>query len=108
MGVERKDYLMYGVDVGCDAFDWDKHEAEVEGREDASFDLVYDGMSGNYCVAGKVIAATDQYEGFDGRKIIDPDNLGIDASALAGKISEAFGKEVAPGDIKLMLFSHFH
>ncbi len=40
MGVDRTDYLMYGTDVGADAFDWEKHEAEIEGRPDARFESV--------------------------------------------------------------------
>lgn len=42
MGVDRTDYLMYGVDVGADQFDWDKHEAECNGAPGARFDLVYE------------------------------------------------------------------
>jgi hypothetical protein len=108
MGVDRTDYLMFGVDVGYDAFSWDKHEAEIEGRPDARFDVVYDGMRGKYCVAGKIIAASDRYEGFEGRIEIDPADLAIDRDALARKIADAFDKDVSAGDFRLVLFSHFH
>ena len=108
MGVDRTDYLMFGVDVGYDAFDWDKHEKEVEGAPGARFDVICDGMSGEYCVAGKIIAASDQYDGFEGRKVIDPNDISIDRDDLARKVSEAFGKPITPDDLKLILFSHFH
>ena len=107
MGVNRTDYLMFGVDVGYDAFDWDKHEAEVEGSMGARFDIVFDGMSGQYCVAGKIIAASDEYAGFEGRKIIDPNNVAVDRDHLAAKISDAFGRPIKPEDLSLILFSHF-
>lgn len=107
MGVERTDYLMFGVDVGADAFDWEKHEAEAKRTPNARFDVVYDGMSGQYCVAGKIIAASDRYEGFIGRAEITPSDLDVDRTALAAGISEAFGRDVSPNDLKLILFSHF-
>lgn len=108
MGVDRTDYLMFGVDVGYDAFDYDKHGAEIEGRPEKRFDVVYDGMSGGYCVAGKIIAASDRYEGFEGRVEIDECSVSVDREALAQKISSAFDTAVAPCDLRLMLFSHFH
>jgi len=38
---------------------------------------------------------------------IKPENLDIDLPALAGNLSEAFGKPIAPPDLALILFSHF-
>lgn len=106
MGVDRTDYLMLGADMGAKAFDWDKHEAEIEGRPNARFDIVYDGMCGKYCIAGKIIARSDAYEGFEMAKI-EPDRLDIDRAALAANVSEAFGRKVSPEDFSLILFSHF-
>lgn len=106
MGVDRTDYLMFATDVGYDAFDWDKHEAEIEGRPDARFDLVYDGMCGKYCIAGKVIAKSDPYEGFEMAKI-DPKKMDLDADNLAATISDAFGRPFSANDFHLILFTHF-
>jgi hypothetical protein len=107
MGVDRTDYLMFGVDVGADNFDWDKHQAEVEGAPDRLFDVVYDGMSGEYCIAGKVLARTDAYRGEPDMVVIDPDDLSIDRSALADIVSVAFGRQYSAGDFRLIMFSHF-
>jgi len=107
MGADRDDYLMYGVDVGYDAFDWDKHEAEHEGAPGRRFDIVADGMSGKYCIAGKVIAKSEPYDGI-AMATIDPDHLGIDRAAMAKVIADAFGRPVTTDDLKLILFSHFH
>jgi hypothetical protein len=106
MGVDRTDYLMLGVDVGVDAFDWEKHETEVDGVPGARFDVVYDGMCGKYCIAGKIIAVGDEYEGFETVKV-EESALLVDKDALAAKISEAFGKPVSAQDLALLLFSHF-
>ena len=106
MGIDRTDYLMFGTDVGAKAFDWDKHEAEADGRPDARFDIVYDGMSGSYCIAGKVLAKSTGYEGFELAKI-DPGKLAIDRDALAATVSDAFGKSLSADDFSLILFSHF-
>ena len=106
MGVSRTDYLMLAVDVGTDSFDWDKHEAEAAGAPSARFDIVYDGMCGGYCFAGKVIARSDPHEGF-GQEVIVPSQLDIDRYDLAAKVSEAFGAKHAAEDFRLVLFSHF-
>lgn len=106
MGVDRTDYLMFGVDMGTKDFDWDKHQAECEGAPGAKFDIVYDGMSGQYCIAGKVIAKSNVYDGFDTIKI-DPEKLGVDRGDLAAKVSEAWGREAKPDDFSLILFTHF-
>ncbi|MGO8211875.1 hypothetical protein ACC782_33885 [Rhizobium ruizarguesonis] len=106
MGVYRTDYLMLGVDVGYDAFDYDRHGAESDGEPERRFDIVYDGMCGGYCVAGKIIASGDQYEGF-GMTKIDPAKLDINRDDLAAKLSEAFGKTVAADELALLLFSDF-
>ncbi len=106
MGVDRTDYLMLGVDMGAKAFDWDKHQAEVEGAPDRRFDIIYDGMSGDYCIAGKVIAKSAPYEGFELAKV-DLKAMEIDRAALAVDVSSAFGRTVFPSDFSLILFSHF-
>ena len=107
MGVDRTDYLMFGTDMGAKAFDWDKHQAEIEGAPDARFDIVYDGMCGKYCIAGKIIARSEPYDGFEMARI-DPGKLALDPYALAEKVSDAFGRKMTPGDFSLILFSHFH
>lgn len=106
MGVDRTDYLMFAVDVGAKAFDWDSHTPELEGAPDRRFDLVFDGMSGEYCMAGKVIAQSDPYSGHQ-KTVIDPAVLNVDREALAAKISSAFSKPIHPDDLSLVLFSHF-
>lgn len=106
MGVDRTDYLMFATDLGAEAFDWDKHEAEIEGRPDARFNIVYDGMCGKYCLAGKIIAKGDPYDGFEMAKI-DPGKLDVDSAALASAVSVAFERELLPSDFSLILFSHF-
>lgn len=104
MGVDRTDYLMFGADMGADDFDWDKHQAEIEGAPGAHFDIVYDGMCGKYCIAGKIIAKSEPYEGFEMAKI---NLLDVDLGALAAQVANAFGRPMSPRDFSLILFSHF-
>lgn len=106
MGVDRTDYLMFGVDVGAEAFDWDKHDDEACGAPGARFDIVHDFMSGEYCIAGKIIATSDPYEGFEMAKI-DPKKLDVDRGQLADVVSDAFGCDISADDFSLLLFSHF-
>jgi hypothetical protein len=105
MGVDRTDFLMFGADVGG-KIDYDKHEAEIEGAPNRLFDAVYDGMSGKYCIAGKIIARSDPYDGLEMVKI-DPAKLDVDRDALAATVSEAFGRKLSADDFSLILFSHF-
>lgn len=106
MSVDRTDYLMFGTDVGTEAFELDEFEAEMDGAPGRRFDIVYDGMRGKYAIAGKIIATSDPYEGFEMAKI-DPKNLQLDPAALAETISSAFGRKLLPADFSLILFSHF-
>lgn len=106
MGVDRTDYLMFGADMGGE-IDYDKHEAEIEGAPNRLFDIVYDGMSCKYCIAGKIIAKSDPYDGIEMVKI-DPGKLEVDRDALAAAISAAFGRrDLTADDFSLILFSHF-
>lgn len=106
MGVDRTDYLMFAAEVGGEDFDMDKHEAEIEGAPGAKFSIVYDSMCGEYCLAGKIIAKSHPYEGFEKTKI----HVGavLEANELAEAVSESFGRKFAPSDFSLILFSHFH
>lgn len=106
MGVYRTDYLMWAVDMGAKAFDWDKHEAENNGEPNRRFDIVYDGMSGEYCMAGKIIAKSDEHEGFKPHRI-DPSSVEVDKDELAMKVSDAFGTPVSSSEFSLILFSHY-
>lgn len=105
MGVDRTDYLMFGADMGADGFEYEKHEAEIEGSPGARFDIVYDGMCGKYCIAGKIIAKSEPYEGFEMAKV---NLLDIDLRDLSAKVSDAFGRPISPSNFSLILFSHFH
>lgn len=106
MGVDRTDYLMFGADMGAQDFNLDDFEPEVEGAPVRRFDIVYDGMCGKYCLAGKIIAKSDPYEGIEMVKI-DPAKLDVDRTELAAKVSDAFGRPVSADDFSLILFSHF-
>lgn len=105
MGVDRADYLMFAADMGAKDFDYDKHEAEINGAPDAKFDIVYDGMCGKYCLAGKIIAKSEPYEGFEMAKINVRSVLEV--AGLAEAVSESFGLKIVPSDFSLILFSHF-
>jgi hypothetical protein len=63
-------------------------------------------MCGRYCIAGKIIAKSDPYEGFETAKI-DPEKLEVDRAALAEAVSDAFGRKLSADDFSLILFSHF-
>jgi hypothetical protein len=103
MGVDRTDYLMWGALVDPHTIDFDRDLPEISGEHGCEFDLVYDGMCGEYAIAGKIVATSTEYEGFDFLQI-PTDDLVLDPTVLAavkGRFPEAenFG---------LYLFSHFY
>ena len=105
MGVDRTDYLIWGakVDVESAFALQDELEAEIDGADGKRFDLILDGMSGQYAVAGKIIAKSDPYEGLD-FITVDPAQIAWDTE-LAIRIRSVFPDAE---DFSLMLFSHFH
>jgi hypothetical protein len=88
MGVDRTDYVIYGANVGASNVSWDDFEREMEGHPEAKFDIVYDGMSGNYAYAGKIIAVSDDHEGFGDGVSLNP----VDESHIAAmwEVIQAF------------------
>ena len=104
MGVDRTDYLMFGADIGVNDFDRDKFEAEIDGAPGRKFDIIYDSMSGQYCLAGQIIAKSEPYDGFEMAKI---EKLEFDRDGLARAVSERLERAVMPEDFSLILFSHF-
>ena len=105
MGTHRTDYLMWGTDIGATDFDRDKYEAECDGAPHRRFDMVYDGMCGQYCIAGKIIARSD---GPFKMVKIGPENLaGINPTLVAAIISEALGRKILANEFSLILFTHF-
>lgn len=95
---------MFGTKLDYDTVDYDKHLALIEGQPGAPFDLIVDGMSGQYAVAGKIIAQSDKYDGMVFTEITD-EMLPKDVPALQAEIETAFG---APVDkLRLYLFSHY-
>ena len=106
MGVDRTDYLMFGVKVDPDRVSerYEELEPMMDGAPGAAFDLVYDGMSGKYAVAGKIIAKSDEYDGLEFTEITDA-MLPSDPDKLRADIAATFGE---PADkLRLFLFSHY-
>jgi hypothetical protein len=105
MGVDRTDYLMFGVKVNPRAVDYDRHQAMIEGQPGAPFDLIDEGMSGKYAVAGKIIAKLDNYDGIEFIEITD-DLLPKDPEGLSAVIAQELDLPEPPKQ-NLCLFSHF-
>lgn len=102
MGVYRTDYLVWGAKIDPAEVDFDAFEAEICGAAGRRFDMIYDGMSGEYAIAGEIIAKSDPHDGMEFHEI------GQDCTAwkpeVVAKVREAFP---AAGGFSLYLFSHF-
>jgi len=91
MGVDRKDYVMFAVDINDKKIDFyddgnEKYLPYIEGHSDVEFSIVDDCMSRRYCFFGKIIKSAEDYDGFD-REPIDIDDYTIN------KIKNQIGEE---------------
>ena len=107
MSVSRTDYIIYGVNVGYDNVSYDNFEAELSGSRLAKFDIIYDGMNGEYAYAGKILARGDEYEGFgNGVDLTPRDESDM---AVMWDVIQAFPDlNLGMNDFKLFAVSHFH
>lgn len=112
MGTEVDHYVMIGVDVIDADFvtdEWrDKHEDLADfRRSEGALTLIFDGMSGEYCVVGRVIAVSrgDQFEGFEMLAFV-ADDLTKQFAEVGIEIRERF-PEITETP-KLRIFSHYH
>ena len=107
MSVERTDYLMWGVQVEPKEVSkrYEELEAEMHDEEGKRFDLVYDGMSGKYAIAGRIICKSGAYEGM-GFKLIGGRELDFDYTTFKA-VKEAF-PEAEAHEFAAYMFSHYH
>ena len=76
MGVNEQLVIMIGLDVGQDAYDDMRNSEEemdevleaesIDEKKDGECVIVYDGMSGKYCMVGIKLFATDRYGPIEG------------------------------------------
>lgn len=103
MGVYRDDYLMLGAKIDYDRVNYEDHEAEMYGGDERRFDIVADGMSGQYAFAGRVLCKTGQFDEAPIREIT-ADDLELDPELLE-KVQAVF-PEVEK--LSLFMFQHYH
>jgi len=76
MSEDRTDYVFYGFDAGYDDINYDDWEKLIENEGNEYFDLIYDGMNGDFAFFGKVVASTVEEGGFDRQKVSKPKGTG--------------------------------
>ena len=62
MSVKRTICIIYGADIGYSNELYENYELEIEGSPDRDFDILYDGMSGEYAIAGCILHKIDVSE----------------------------------------------
>ena len=106
MGVDRTDYLMIAYDIGCEAFDEVYTSCEDVLDSGEPFDIVYDGMCGEYCYVGKILKTIDPETGPIVTQL-DDINKNIDKEELAQFILSYTGIKISPDDFKKIILSHY-
>ena len=113
MGVDVQAFVIVGAKFPGDAMpdDWDARERlepYMDGTPEAGgFRIVYDGMSGEYVIVGKQIAASDQADGHFEKPIsvkgeITPEEY----TAVEAKIKELFPDQ-PPQPLTVIVVSHY-
>ena len=113
MGVEYDEYVMIGVlaDDICDEDFLDRHDADLlpyrkGGPKAGDIGILYDGMSGDYTVVGKVLGFGSVYEGGDaGVHCYTADEIASMAAAVRPILLEKYGIDREPC---LMFLPHYH
>lgn len=119
MGIDRIDYIIYGFKMkpndlkskGINIHD-DKFLPYIEGHPGVKEVIVYDYMSGEYVVFGKLVCKSDESSGFEFINISYRDFFDTEeATRVIDKFYELFGcfpSELnADEDPSMFVFSHF-
>lgn len=113
MSVYRTDYVIIGIEVPLSVAEETERikEAEllpfIEGHKDVEFSYIYDGMSGNYAIFGKVINTIDEHDE-GGLFEIDKNMASVDREKLRISATKLFGTEVLDIPIKTYVLNHYH
>jgi hypothetical protein len=114
MGVDVQAFVIVGVKFHGSAMPKDddardKLQPYIEGAPEANgFQIVYDGMSGEYVVVGQLIAASDQQDGHFERPIVVKGNITPEQyNKVEAKIKELFPDQPwQPASV--IVVSHYH
>lgn len=120
MGVDRTDYIVFGFKMNPALFKskkidiWDnKYLPFMEGHPGITDTIVYDGMSGEYLVFGKLINRAEEHEGVNFTTISYKDFFDDEETKrVTEKFIELFGKEILDelddDEPQMFVFSHYH
>lgn len=107
MSTKREEFVMIGVDINHlmnDDF-YEKHEEFMRRRpmQEELF-ILYDGMNGQYCILGEVLAQGDEFEGLS---LFQLDQKGQNKikKRVKSNILKDFKIEVEP---KIYIVTHWH
>jgi hypothetical protein len=112
MGVSKEDYIMVGIDIieqikKMEEEDFERLEFQISKSDE--IEMIYDGMSSEYCVIGTVLRKVNECgiaKPFSIHYInLDDTTRDVDReiTRIAGGMIERF-----PFDINLIAFSHYH
>lgn len=101
MSTDRIDYIVFGVRLDAHAIT-EEHRDQIEN--DGKFDVIFDGMGGEYLVVGKILAKSDIYMGFEFTDIsaICPPN----PDEIHESLEAILQLELSP--LTTMVFSHYY
>lgn len=120
MSVHEQLVIMYGVDIGYDKYeevqgnDWESENYKFFEKFDDKFrdckidgiSIVSDGMSGEYCIIGKIIYLSPRYDPIEDFGILEIRDIptGVE-NEIRDFIKDNFGIEKI--EIKKLVFMHY-
>jgi len=106
MSIERTTYI--GLYVDIDKYIDDPYEDKMlpytEGHKDIEFDLIYDGMCGDYMYFGKTYGKIDEYE--ENTKLIINNNIRLDMIDIIQELIKLGIRLEDEDEILHMVFMH--
>jgi hypothetical protein len=113
MDVRSNTYVIVGVKLDYDHFDEEQEESLLEPYKDSAYRgiehhnglcVISDGMSGDYIIAGRVLAKTvdDEGRGFDMTECDTSPEL---VAEVAGLLTEHLGIENP--EVQVLAFTHY-
>lgn len=122
MSVREEQYVVYGVKLSVkeykkryqtedNEYDDEPHASFDGYDEETELDVIYDGMSGNYVVIGKVLVYADSYDG-DSMSFTKLNMTTKEKKAVAKELEKYFGitiEDQKDEDMKpeYMAFTHY-
>lgn len=98
-------YTIIGFLLDFDEVDYETYEAEIDRTGVAKYDMIYDGCSGEFVVAGHILVQGDIYEGMEFTNVSE--SMETNKQAIEDKLSRVKKDWPTTKEPSLYSFTHW-